>query len=186
MFRRTTAALAALLAVVAVAVALAGCSGDAGDVTDAAARAGTTAPSTTTTTGAEPAPVAVTAVDYAFQGLPDRVPAGTAIRLTNASATEVHELVAVRLDDADERTVDQLVALPDGELQALAADGAATVLVAGPGGGEAEAVEGDGRLDRPGRYLLVCTIPTGADAQAHAVGGPPHFTAGMYGQLVVQ
>ncbi|HEX8581629.1 MAG TPA: hypothetical protein VF640_04845 [Acidimicrobiales bacterium] len=164
MLRRTLPALAA------VAVVAAGCS-DGGPGPARSATAPTTPAATSTTVAADP--VAVLAVDYAFDGLPDRVPAGTPVRLTNASTTEAHELVAVRLADGDERTVDELVALPAGEVDALVGRAAATA-TAGPGGEVATAT-----LDRPGRYLVVCTLPTGA------AGGPPHFTAGMYGQIVV-
>ena len=65
-----------------------------------------------------------------------------------------------------------------------------------------ELVVGDGTLREPGRYLLVCFIPTGADpvevmeAMTAAAadpnagppqidGGPPHLAAGMIAELVV-
>ena len=56
---------------------------------------------------------------------------------------------------------------------------------------------GDGTLQEPGRYLVICTIPTGADPAEYLAaeatsngppdveGGPPHFTHGMYAELDV-
>ncbi|MEQ9161428.1 MAG: hypothetical protein RLN74_01900, partial [Ilumatobacter fluminis] len=59
---------------------------------------------------------------------------------------------------------------------------------------------GDGTLSEPGRYVLMCFIPIGADPDEYlaavaaagggkpdgVAGGPPHFTAGMYAELVVE
>jgi hypothetical protein len=73
----------------------------------------------------------------------------------------------------------------------------AMVLLAAPGGEQIAAV-GDGTLAEPGRYLLFCAIPIGADPQEYLEaaqtsdgppqvdGGPPHFTAGMYGEVTVE
>jgi hypothetical protein len=59
-------------------------------------------------------------------------------------------------------------------------------------------VLGDGTLHEPGRYVVLCGIPLGADPQAYldaaqtsdgppdVPGGPPHFTAGMFAELVVE
>jgi hypothetical protein len=141
-------------------------------------------------------PLTVTAIDYGYVGLPDEVPAGTAIALVNDSEAEVHEFVAVRLDDDESRAVEELVQLPPAELGALFA-GVETVIIAPPGA-DGFTVEGDGRLDTPGRYAIVCVIPTGADpdeylaAAAEAeggppdvAGGPPHIAAGMFAELLV-
>lgn len=142
--------------------------------------------------------VAVTAVDYAFQDLPAQLAAGTTLTLTNASDAELHELVAVRLPDDETRTAAELLALPEEEAGALFA-GVTDVIVAPPG----EAgfpVEGDGVIEEPGRYLVLCAIPVGIDPQAYleaaeqAEGGPPefenagppHFTQGMVQEVVVE
>ena len=144
-----------------------------------------------TTAAARPAApngsaIAVTALDYRYDGMPDRVPAGSRLTLHNASTTEAHRLVAVRLDDADERTVDELAAL---DPTVVVVDPAADLL-AGPGGGDGGVVT----LSEPGRYLVLCTLPTGSDAGAvldgdtdtsTASAGRSHAEAGMYAQLVV-
>jgi hypothetical protein len=138
--------------------------------------------------------VEVTLTDFSFGDLPDEVGAGTRLQVENDSDTELHELVAVRLADGDDRPVDEIVA--SGLEEVLAAGPPAAVLLAAPGGEQIDAV-GDGVLDQPGRYLLLCAIPTGADPQEYLQaaatsdgppevdGGPPHFVNGMIDDLVV-
>lgn len=152
---------------------------------------------TTTTTDASPA-AEIAAVDYRFEDLPDNVEAGTTLSFRNRSDREVHELVAMRLGDAEDRSPEELVALPEPELRGLFSGPPAAVLIAPPGEAGFAAV-GDGTLTEPGRYLVMCFIPTGADPAAYldaldanpgqppsVPGGPPHFTAGMFGQLSVR
>ena len=120
---------------------------------------------------------------------------------TNTSDKEAHELVAFRLPDEETRSADELVQLPLAELAAMFSGEPAMVLVAGPGE-EGMPVVGDGTLTEPGRYVVACVIPIGADPAAimappatdgssepsgppEAAGGPPHFTAGMYGEFTV-
>jgi len=150
----------------------------------------TAAPSTTAT---RTRTVVVSATDYAFQSLPDEIPAGTRLQLENDSAVEIHELVAIRVPDGDDRPVEDLLRDPALETMAPAA-----VLVTPPGGEQIPAV-GDGTLTEPGRYLVICTIPTGVDPQvfleaAQAAGGgkpeipnagAPHLAHGMFAELTV-
>lgn len=140
--------------------------------------------------------VEVTALDYEFADLPETIPAGTTLTLVNESSNELHELVAIRLPEDETRSVDDLVADPE----ALASyfPSVTTVLIAPPEEGGI-AVEGTGVLDEPGRYAIICAIPTGADpdeymaAAAGAEGGPPeveggapHFVVGMYAEVTVE
>lgn len=182
---------ARLLLAVATLLMLAGGCGDAAD---------TASPTTTSTTPDNAPAVEVVAVDYAFENLPDRVPAGTALSMRNESSVELHELIAYRLADDEERTAEDLMALPEQDLGALFADDPDLGVVAPPGEKSFPPI-GDGTLTEPGRYLIFCAIPTGADAdEAMAAmqeamqsqsgppqinGGPPHFAQGMYGELVV-
>jgi hypothetical protein len=143
--------------------------------------------------------VEVVATDFAFSGLPDSVPAGTKLTLVNDAATELHELVAFRLPDEEERSIDELAALPPAELEPIFAGEPATVLLRAPDGPEIAAV-GDGTLTEPGRYAVICMIPTGVEpsvylaAAAESEGGPPqiddagppHLAHGMYAELVVE
>lgn len=141
--------------------------------------------------------VDVTLVDFAFEGLPASVDAGTRLQVSNGAESELHELVAFRLPDGEERPVGELAQLPPEELMPLVGE-PTTVLLAAPGGEQIPAV-GDGTLTEPGRYAVMCFIPTGVDpdeylaASAEAtegppdVGdGPPHFVHGMVAELQVQ
>lgn len=135
-------------------------------------------------------------VDFSFGHLPDEVPAGTRLAVTSGSETELHELVAIRLADGDTRPADEIIEA--GLAEVLAAGPPTAVLLAAPGAEQIPAV-GDGTLTEPGRYLILCAIPTGADpaeylaaAQANPDGGPPqveggapHFAHGMFDDLVV-
>ena len=112
----------------------------------------------------------VTLSDFSFGELPDEVAAGTRVRVDNTSESELHELVAVRLPDGDDRSVDEIVA--SGLDEVFSAGPPAAVLLAAPGGQQIDAV-GDGVLAEPGRYLLLCTIPTGADPQEYLERPPP-------------
>jgi plastocyanin len=150
--------------------------------------------STTSSSPAKVATITVKAVDYGFEGLPSSVKAGTALKLTNESAREAHELVAVKLPDNERRSVADLVKLPEDQLMGLFSGPPALVLLAPPGGGEQIVAEGDGTLREPGRYLVLCNVPTGADARAfmnstgpgQVTGGAPHHVHGMYAEVTVK
>ena len=173
---------------IAIAVGIAGLALTACSTTDDASDS----------TSALPTPeiVEVTATDFSYVGLPAEVATGTTFTLRNDSATELHELVAFRIPDDDERTVEELVQLPPDELGAFFAN-VATVIIAPPN--EAGfAVEGTGTLTEPGRYGIICAIPTGADPAEYleaaaaseggppeVAGGPPHFVNGMLAELTV-
>lgn len=150
----------------------------------------------TTATTTEATPVTVTGFDYGYRGLPESVPAGTTLVFENESSMEVHELVAIRLPDDEERPVAELVQLPPDEFAAFF-PGVATVLIAPPGE-NGFAVEGTGELTEPGRYAIICVIPTGADPDEYLTaaaeseggppdvdGGPPHVASGMFAELTV-
>lgn len=175
-------------------LALAGVAAACGDDDDDAAEA----PTTTVAEAEGLDTVEVTAVDYDYEGLPSTVEAGSQLSLTNASANEIHELVAFRLADDETRSIEDLVALPPEELLGLVGPEPAMVLLAPPGGDQIAAV-GDGTVTEPGRYAVICVIPTGADpveyleASAESEGGPPevdggppHITQGMFAEFVVE
>lgn len=133
--------------------------------------------------------------DFAYDDLPDRVRAGASIVATNESTSELHELVAVRLADTDARPVDEIVA---GDLEALFSAGPPAAVVLVPPGGDQIVAVGDGTLAEPGRYVVICMIPTGVDPDAYLAaaasgdgppqveGGPPHVAHGMFAELVVE
>ncbi|CAN5863875.1 hypothetical protein BH23ACT4_BH23ACT4_07420 [soil metagenome] len=158
--------------------------------------AATTEAPMTTSTAAPPPQVEVTAIDFAFTGLPSSVAEGTTLTLVNKTSVELHELVAIRLPGDETRSVEELIGHP--EDLASYFPSVTTVLIAPPDE-TGIAVEGTGQLTGPGRYAIICAIPTGADpaeymaAAAEAeggppdvAGGPPHFVHGMYAELVVE
>jgi hypothetical protein len=140
--------------------------------------------------------IEVSLVDYAFGGLPTSMAAGTRLSVINEAEEELHEVVAFRLPDGEDRNVADLLRLTPEELGSVLGE-PTTVLLAEPGGPQIDAV-GDGTLADPGRYALVCFIPVGADRQEYlaaaaegdgppqVAGGPPHFVEGMYAEVVVE
>ncbi len=148
-----------------------------------------------------PTSIEVVGVDYGYEGLPEEIVAGSDIVFSNRSEAEVHEFVAVRLDDGDQRPVEDLVALSPEELGPMLG-GASSVIIAPPAVDGAPSdgmvVEGSAVLEEPGRYAIICLIPTGADPDAYLAaaaeaeggppdvpGGPPHAIEGMVAELTV-
>lgn len=150
-----------------------------------------------TAAGTDSETVEVVGVDYAYEGVPGSVETGTELDFTNASDAEVHELVLVRLPEVEERSVEELLQLTPEEQEEMLADSVVGVSVAMPDE-DGRVVEGDLVVDEPGRYLMVCFVPTGADPEAflsaaeesqggppQVEGGPPHVANGMYAELTV-
>ncbi|WP_040490937.1 hypothetical protein [Ilumatobacter nonamiensis] len=139
----------------------------------------------------------VTATDFAYAGIPETMSVGDQLELENESETEIHELVAFRLADDETRSIEELVALPPDELLGLVSPEPAAVLLAAPGGDMIAAV-GDGTFAEPGRYGVICVIPTGADPDEYlaaaaesdgppdVAGGPPHIVSGMFDEFTVE
>ncbi len=189
-----------LSCVVMLSAALAGCGGD--DASDEGATSSspemteTSAPSTTTAEASQN--VEVRAVDYAFEGLPKTLLVGSRLTLVNESSEELHELVAIKLPSTETRPAADLVKLPPDEQSALSQGPPTMVLIAPPGGGPQISAVGDGTLTQKGRYLFICSIPTGADPEDLAAaaksqggppdvrGGPPHLVQGMFAEVSVE
>ncbi len=190
---RTTRILAAVVA----SAALAACtSTDADTDTDATAEPAA-APGSETETDAPEATdsVEITGVDYGFEGFPETVAIGTELTFTNASDTEFHEMVVMRINDDETRSVEELLALGDEAMASMTFTG---VAVAAPGE-DGTVVDGDLTLTEAGRYVATCFIPVGADpelvgqAMEGADGeqpdlgdGPPHAMEGMVAEFVVE
>ncbi|HWH35362.1 MAG TPA: hypothetical protein VNT56_08610 [Acidimicrobiales bacterium] len=196
--RRRRAALP-LAAGLALALGLAACDDDDDDTTTTTAATGAEGTTTTAAGSATGDTVDITGVDYAFEGVPQSVPAGTTLAFTNGSEGEVHELVALRIDDDQNRPLEELLGLPDEEAEEVTEFQGVSVALPGEQG---TVVEGDLTLDEPGTYALLCFIPTGADPAVYeeilanpppegegppdVPGGPPHFTQGMVAELTVE
>lgn len=151
---------------------------------------------TATTTAAASPTVTVRAVDFAFQDLPAAVTAGTRFTLDNTAATELHEMVAIPIASDETRPIGELV---QDDLEALLTSAPpAFVVLAPPGDADPIVAVGDGVLTTPGRYALVCMIPTGVDPGVYldaaaasnggppqVEGGPPHIAHGMFAEITV-
>jgi hypothetical protein len=117
--------------------------------------------------------VEVSGVDYAFEGVPESVPAGqTAFSFTNDGA-EPHEMVIFRRAEGETRAPEELFALPEEE-----------IFTALTFAGAAQAEPGQTSLTitdlEPGAYVATCFVPTGG-----AEDGPPHFMQGMTAEFEV-
>jgi plastocyanin len=131
--------------------------------------------------------IEVTGVEYAYQGVPEMVPAGTVVSFFNAGE-EVHQIVAVRRNEGVTTSLDELLAMPEGESNKLVTF--LDIAVAGPG----ETAPNTITLDQPGSYIFVCFIPVGTTAlPSLAPGatpnadtlpdGKPHFLEGMVAEF---
>ena len=165
--------------------------GDTAENEKAAVTTVTTGP--TTTAGGKT--LEVTGDDYEFKGVPAKIAPGTVISFTNASKREVHELIALRVKDGETRPVAALLQLPEAERDAAAEFKGVAFAYPGEKG---QTPAGPVDLSQPGRYVFVCTIPTGADPAAFRAasekatdgppsvpGGPPHVANGMLAEVTV-
>lgn len=188
-----------LAAVLLTTMAFVGACGEDEDDTTAAGDDDSASTTATTAAAAGGDTVTVTGVDYKFEGLPEEIKAGTKVEFKNGSTKELHEFVAVKIPDAETRPVSELVKLPESETEKIFGSGPpAAVLLAPPGGAETIKAVGDGTFSEPGRYAVVCFIPTGADPEAYlkaaqesqggppnVPGGPPHVANGMFAEVKV-
>ena len=139
----------------------------------------------------------VTAVDYAFQGLPATLEPGRRLFRFHNVGTELHEMIFLRKKTTTTESFDQILALgaenqeeAEGKVDEAGGLFAFPAPAAGP-----EAVDSSTFLDfTPGQYVAVCFIPVGltpAAAQAaqqtgQEPEGPPHLTRGMKTEFTVR
>lgn len=117
-------------------------------------------------------------VDYAYEGLPDSLPAGTtAVTFTN-EGQELHQIALARINDDVTMSVEELVALP--EEQAMTMVTFSGGAFAEPGASDTTFVELE-----PGRYAAVCFIPEGTTHDTEG-SGPPHTALGMLAEFTVE
>jgi hypothetical protein len=130
----------------------------------------------------------VKAIDYAYEGVPAKMPSGkVGIKFDN-TGKEVHEAAVVRINDGVELSATELLELPEEE--AMEKTEFKGVAFAPPGDEAATVIDLEA-----GRYLMVCFIPVGTTSldqlmAAHEGGGeagagPPHFTKGMVTEFEV-
>lgn len=123
--------------------------------------------------------VEVSAVDFGYEGVPASLEAGTTVfTMTNDStAGEAHELGLVRIRDGVDKTLDELLSLPEAEMEQYLEFGSGVYAPAGAAGGTTIDLQ-------PGRYVYACFIPVGSIDGAEG-SGPPHFVEGMAGEFTV-
>ncbi len=148
--------------------------------------------------------IQVTATDYAYAGLPDTIAAGTTVELQNDSEVEVHEILAFRVADGEDRSVADLMALDEAELMTLLE--LRGVALAPPGASSTALPAPPATIEQPGRYIFACMIPTDAPpdevmaavqafieagapeggAPEYPETGPPHVVQGMFAEVTVE
>jgi len=148
--------------------------------------------------GAVNGTIEITGQDYAYQGVPEVAASGAELTFTNSSDIEFHEMVVFRIVDGEERTLQELLELPEAESEALIELQGVIVAPPGESGFNPEAEGSSVVLGEAGRYGIVCFIPQGADpavvaeAMANADGPPdlgdgtPHAFLGMAAEFQVE
>lgn len=124
--------------------------------------------------------VDVTAVDYAFEGVPETLEAGpTVFVMTNESeAGEAHEIGIARINEDVDQPVEEILQLPEEQVME-AVEFVNAVFT--PEAGNVSGVVVD---LTPGRYGYACFIPVGTVGGTEG-SGPPHFVEGMVGEFTV-
>lgn len=119
--------------------------------------------------------VAVSGIDYGFEGVPATIGAGTvAFAFTNESEAEPHEMLLLRKADGVELSFPEIFEKPEEEAMTVTEFVGATFAMPGEEGLTL------GELT-PGQYAMVCFVPVGG-----AEDGPPHFTQGMLQEFTVE
>ena len=121
--------------------------------------------------------VALTAIDYEYQGMPATLPAGlNKFKLTNAAPKEAHEFGIAKLTAAGAAMDPQkLLALPEKKLGKFVDFEHASGTYAEPGTSGYTVADLD-----PGTYIYLCSLHVGGKKT-----GPLHFMKGMYGIVTV-
>jgi hypothetical protein len=153
------------------------------------------------TAGSEPVTgtIAVTGQDYSFSGVPEVVASGAEFTFTNSSSAEVHEMIVIKVIEGETRTIEEILELPESESESLVEFQGVLVALPGDAGANPEGPGSSVPVTDPGRYVLVCFIPQGADpavveeAMQSGEEGPPemgdgipHALLGMWAEFQVE
>ena len=114
----------------------------------------------------------VKAADYAFQGVPNELDRGVTSFEFENGGTEVHEMVLFRRNDGVTETVEQLLAMPEEEVETK------TTMVAATGGAPGATEYAIAELSE-GTYAMLCFVPEGTTSEDAYTDGQPHFMRGM-------
>jgi hypothetical protein len=118
--------------------------------------------------------VDVTAVDYAYEGVPASIDAGTVAFALANEGEEQHEMLVFRKVDGISDTFADIFAGSEEDSEGKIEFTAAAF--APPGGESSSLAE-----LTPGDYAMVCFIPVGGGED-----GPPHVTEGMVQEFTVE
>jgi hypothetical protein len=124
--------------------------------------------------------IAVTAIDYAYDADLDGIEPGQVAFDFSNEGTEFHEMALVRIHEDTTETIDELLAMPEDEVDAkIDFIGAA---FAAPGNGDTMFTDLES-----GRYVILCFVPTGSKTMAdmETADGPPHFMNGMVKEFTI-
>ena len=121
--------------------------------------------------------LAVTAIDYGYQGMPATLPAGvTKIKMTNAAPKEEHMMVIAKLTAAGETMeLDKILALPDKKAPKYIDYSSAAYVFAKPGDAGYSPIN-----LTPGKYAYMCFSSQGGKKK-----GKLHYMLGMEGEVTV-
>jgi hypothetical protein len=123
--------------------------------------------------------IRVTSTEFKYEGMPTEVTAGALAFAQINLGAEPHEMEIFRVDDAEQRPVKDLIALPDAE-RALVLEAADISLSADPGDVDRKVVK-----LVPGRYGVACLIPQGSTDLVPGTG-PAHATLGEVAEFTVR
>jgi hypothetical protein len=118
--------------------------------------------------------VTVTALEYAFEGVPTSLPATTVGFEFDNQGNEVHEMIVMRINDDVDATVEELLELPEEE--AMSKTRFMGAAFAPPGASDITFID-----LVPGRYVMLCFVPVGTLSIENGPPpeGPPHVMHGM-------
>lgn len=124
--------------------------------------------------------VDVIAVDYAFEGVPETLSAGTVTFEFSNEGKEMHEMLMVRYKDPS-TTIEDLMKLSDKEAQK-------TIDFLGASFGPPGTTDTENKALTPGKYALLCFVPVGSTSEkaARNADGPPHVARGMSAEFTVE
>ena len=121
----------------------------------------------------------VTAVDYAFEGVPTELSTGTlGVNFSN-DGTEFHEFIVFRKNEGVTESFPEIFELEEEAASELVTEVGAAF--AAPGESFSTLLD----VAEPGEYAAVCFVPLGSTPEVEEGDGPPHVSQGMLAEFTV-
>jgi len=120
----------------------------------------------------------VTAKDYKYEGIPDKMSTGYHVVNFSNEGQEQHEMFAFRINDGVTESLDEIFNLPEEEVFGKLTPVNASFAFPG------KSDTGSWNLTTPGKYAVVCFIPVGSIGETEG-DGPPHLAQGMRHEFTV-